>query len=551
MKKLINDPETCVRESLEGLALAQPGLALLADRLIAVRADRVVTDQNRAEVPVALVSGGGAGHEPAHAGYVAEGMLTAAVSGGVFSSPSVDAVLDGIRAVTGDAGCLLVVKSYTGDRLNFGMAAELARAEGLDVEVVVVADDVALTDSDANAGRRGLAGTVLVHKIAGAAAEEGASLVEVATLAREVSGKLGTMGVGLTPCTVPGASEPGFSLGDDEVELGLGIHGEPGVERVPVQPADGLVAELVSRIVADGGLAADDDVVALINSTGGTPPMELAIVTRAVGAQLAERGIRLAGIVQGPVMTSLEMAGASVTLLPVEDGHFGRWPTLLRARTTALAWPGFADGSAPSTDLPVPATVDHDTASGEPDERVRAAIDRVCAVLLEREEALTALDREVGDGDLGTALARGARAWQQNPVQGSAPYLLRTLSEYARRDIGGTSGPLYAVGLLRCAEEFANGADWPTAFAAGVGAVSELGGARPGDRTMVDALQPAAEAAPQGLRAAAEAAVAGAEGTSQQVARRGRTSYLGERAKGHPDPGAVAVGDWLTALADL
>lgn len=551
MKKLINDPDAVVRESLEGMAVVQPGLALLADRLIAVRADRVVTDANRAQVPVALVSGGGAGHEPAHAGYVAEGMLTAAVSGGVFSSPSVDAVLDGIRAVTGDAGCLLIVKSYTGDRLNFGMAAELARSEGLDVEMVVVADDVALTDSDANAGRRGLAGTVLVHKIAGAAAAAGSPLVEVAAVARDVAARLGTMGVALTACTVPGASEPGFTIGDDEVELGLGIHGEPGVERVPIQPADALVGELVGRVVADRDLGAGDRVVLLVGSTGGTPPMELAVVTRAAVAALAERGIAVAGVSQGLVMTSLEMAGASVTVLPVEEGDPGGWLDLLRAETTSLAWPGINPAPGPSLDVPVPAEATRTDDHGAADPQVRAAIDRVCRVLLEREGALTALDREVGDGDLGTALARGARAWQEAPVEGSAPYLLRTLSEYTRRAIGGTSGPLYAIGLLRCADELADGADWPTAFAVGVRAVAELGGAEPGDRTMIDALQPAADAAPAGLRAAAEAAVAGAEGTSHQVARRGRTSYLGERAKGHPDPGAVAVGDWLTALAEL
>ena len=204
MKKLINDPQHVVAESLAGLVLSQPGTALLTDRLIVVRHDRVVTEANRGTVPVALISGGGAGHEPAHAGYVAAGMLTAAVSGEVFASPSVDAVLDGIHAVTGDAGALLIVKSYTGDRLNFGLAAELARAEGLPVEVVVVADDVAILDSDANAGRRGLAGTVLVHKVAGAAAESGRRLPEVAELARDRGGGSGHDG---------GRTDPGDGAG--------------------------------------------------------------------------------------------------------------------------------------------------------------------------------------------------------------------------------------------------------------------------------------------------------------------------------------------------
>jgi triose/dihydroxyacetone kinase / FAD-AMP lyase (cyclizing) len=231
-KKLINQPAAAVRESLEGAVLTQPGTALLGDRLIVVRVDRVVSAANRADLPVALASGGGAGHEPAHAGHVASGMLTAAVSGEVFASPSVDSIVDGIRAVTGDAGCLLIVKSYTGDRLNFGLAAEIARNVGLAVETVVVTDDVAIAESDAYAGRRGLAGTVLVHKAAGAAAETGRALAEVAAVARSVAESVGTIGVGLSGVTVPGSTGPGFELADHEIEVGLGTHGEPGVARI-------------------------------------------------------------------------------------------------------------------------------------------------------------------------------------------------------------------------------------------------------------------------------------------------------------------------------
>ena len=356
MKKLINDPQQVVSESLEGLVLSQPGTALLTDRLIVVRRDRVVTEANRATVPVALISGGGAGHEPAHAGYVASGMLTAAVSGEVFASPSVDAVLDGIHAVSGDAGALLIVKSYTGDRLNFGLAAELARAEGLPVEVVVVADDVAILDSDANAGRRGLAGTVLVHKVAGAAAESGRRLPEVAELARTVAAGLGTMGVGLTPVTVPAAGAPSFTLEDDEIELGLGIHGEPGIRREKLRSADVLVAELVERIVVDRGLVSGDRVVALVGSAGATPPMELNIVCRALAAELSEREIGLLRLWQGLVMTSLDMAGCSITLLGVADDEQGAdILALLDSPTGSLAWPGGSPGAPPELHLvPVP-----------------------------------------------------------------------------------------------------------------------------------------------------------------------------------------------------
>ncbi len=552
MKKLINDPQHVVAESLAGLVLSQPGTALLTDRLIVVRHDRVVTEANRGTVPVALVSGGGAGHEPAHAGYVAAGMLTAAVSGEVFASPSVDAVLDGIHAVTGDAGALLIVKSYTGDRLNFGLAAELARAEGLPVEVVVVADDVAIMDSDANAGRRGLAGTVLVHKVAGAAAESGRRLPEVAELARTVAAGLGTMGVGLTPVTVPAAGEPSFTLEDDEIELGLGIHGEPGIRREKLRPADRLVAELVERIVGDRGLIAGDRVVALVGSAGATPPMEVSIVCRALAAELGGRGIELLRLWQGPVMTSLDMAGFSITLLGVADDAQGTdILALLDSPTGALAWPGDSSAAIPELRLvPVPESPPVPRLDSEHDHRTRAAIDAVCRALLDQEAELTRLDQVVGDGDLGTALARGARAWLQNPIDGSAAQLLRRLSEHARREIGGTSGPLYAAGLLRASEKLADGGDWPDAFIAGVAAIKELGGAALGDRTMIDALEPAAAAAGDGLAAATEAARGGAASTTDSVARRGRSSYLGDRVRGHPDPGAMAVVVWLSAIED-
>src|SRR5476649_2395047 len=228
MKKLINDVSTVVPDMLDGLAALNPGLSLLQGTTIIVRAD---AEAVAARGEIALISGGGSGHEPAHGGYVGPGMLSAAVAGEVFTSPSTDAVLDAIRAVAGPAGVLLIVKNYTGDRFNFGLAAEIARAEGIAVEMVIVADDVALSAHGEHAGRRGLAGTVFLHKIAGAAAAEGRPLSEVAQIARDTAASLGTMGVALTPCTVPAAGKPGFELADDEIEWGLGIHGEHAVER--------------------------------------------------------------------------------------------------------------------------------------------------------------------------------------------------------------------------------------------------------------------------------------------------------------------------------
>ena len=280
MKKLINRPEAVVEEMIEGMVAVYPGLERLPGQAVVVRSDAAEVRDRR----VALISGGGSGHEPAHAGYVGRGMLSAAVAGDVFTSPSPDAVLAAIRAVTGPPGALLIVKNYTGDRLNFGLAAEMARAEGHAVEMVIVADDVALaaTAGAEHAGRRGLAGTVFVHKVAGAAAEAEASLAEVAAEAREAAAALGTMGVALSPCTIPAAGTPGFELGGDEIELGLGIHGEPGVRRGPLEPADALVDRLLDAIIDDarGRLGRGIPIALLVNNLGATPMMELAIVAR-------------------------------------------------------------------------------------------------------------------------------------------------------------------------------------------------------------------------------------------------------------------------------
>ncbi|HEY2538721.1 MAG TPA: dihydroxyacetone kinase subunit DhaK, partial [Stellaceae bacterium] len=333
MKKLINDPRVVVREMLEGLVDLAPGQALLEGENVVVRAGLPLFGARR---EVAVISGGGSGHEPAHAGYVGAGMLHAAVAGDVFTSPSVDAVLAAIRTVAGPGGVLMIVKNYTGDRLNFGLAAELARAEGITVEIVVVADDVALRGTVEPARRRGIAGTVLVHKVAGAAAAAGLPLEEVAQEARAAASSMGTMGVALGPCTVPAAGHPGFALGDDEVELGLGIHGERGVERTPLRRADDLVDTILRTILADREMESGDHVALLVNGLGGTPPMELAIVARRAIAILRERGLIVDRAWSGNLLTALEMPGMSLTVLRVDEDRLCR----LDVATTAPAWPG-------------------------------------------------------------------------------------------------------------------------------------------------------------------------------------------------------------------
>ena len=299
MKKLINDPRSVVREMLEGTVDVHPALALLEDEQVVVHVKPAGVEDRR----VAIVSGGGSGHEPAHVGYIGNGMLSAAVVGDVFTSPSVDAVLAAIRQVRTESGVLLIVKNYTGDRLNFGLAAELARAEGIEVEMVLVADDVALRDNVPLDRRRGIAGTVLVHKLAGAAALRGASLAEVAATARAAAADVRSMGVGLGPCIVPAAGLPGYELGHDEIELGLGIHGEKGASRVKAAPADELVDVVLEQILEDRPLAPGQEAALLVEALERLAQLRdrhrhgdrlrcaigIELVSRDLGADLLER----------------------------------------------------------------------------------------------------------------------------------------------------------------------------------------------------------------------------------------------------------------------
>lgn len=558
MKKLINDPRAVVPEMLEGLVGLHPDLALLEGETVVVRRDAGEARSKQ----VALIAGGGAGHEPAHAGYVGPGLLSAAVSGDVFTSPSTDAVLAAIRAVAGPTGALLIVKNYTGDRLNFGLAAELARAESIPVEVVIVADDVALEASDAHAGRRGIAGTVLVHKIAGAAAAAGLDLAAVKAEAEAAIAGLGTMGVALSPCTVPAAGKPGFALGEDEIELGLGIHGEAGVRRERIAPADALVEELLGRILADRGIGRGAEVALLVNDLGGTPVMELGIVARRALAVLAERGVTVARACCGSFLTALEMQGCSLSLLKLAPGMVER----LDAPAHAPAWvPPSRPG--PVVRLASPRSAEPGaTRTLPPGSAMARTLGNIANALRAAETRLTALDHAVGDGDLGISMTRAAAVIEEGlatfPAEPAST--LRLLSALMRRALGGSSGPLYAAFLMRAATALPAGEtdpaarDFARALAAGCEAIADAGGARPGDRTMLEALLPAARALEAGLaagrdprQAMAEAVAAAKEGvvaTARMVPRLGRASYLGERALGHPDPGAEAVAVWLGAI---
>ena len=565
MKKLINRPEDAVEEMLQGLSVLHPGSVRLRGHKVMLREDaEQVRDQQ-----VAIISGGGSGHEPAHAGYVGAGMLSAAVAGEIFTSPSSDSVFAAIKAVAGKRGALLVVKNYTGDRLNFGVAAEMARADGIPVETVMVNDDVALKGTEQATGARGLAGTVLIHKLVGAAASEGKSLGDLAAIGRAAIQSLATMGLSFSAGTSPAVGKPSFELGEDEMELGLGIHGEPGVKRTQLKSADELTETLLEEILKHGKFGDEKRVTVMVNNLGATTAMELAIVARHAVPFLASKGYTVERIYAGTFLSSLDMAGISISVLGIND----EWLGWLDAPTTAPAWPNVLKRSPGRPEARIAAAismnVSHsvgDDAQTDAGRKVKRTIEAACKALIDAEEELTEMDRVAGDGDLGASMRRAAVAVQN--IIGSLPLsnvseLLRTLGDVLRREMGGTSGPLYGVLFLRCGNVLENSratglARWVEALDQGCKAISDLGGAKPGDRTMLDALAPfvnslkdaGGELSREKLLAGVEAAEHGAEATAQMKPRLGRSSYLGDRVLGHPDPGAKAVAIWLRAASE-
>lgn len=312
MKKIINNPNDVVTEMLKGLAKSNPKLVYSDDGL------EVISRKEKKIGKVGLVSGGGSGHEPAHAGFVGTGMLDAAVAGNVFASPSPDRIIEGIKAADSGAGVLLIIKNYSGDVMNFQMAGELAEMEDIKSDYVIVRDDVAVADSTFSTGRRGIAGTVFVHKIAGAAAEEGLSLEEVKEIAQETIDNVRSMGMAMSPCILPGVGTPGFTLAENEIEVGMGIHGEPGIHREQIRPAREIARDLLDKILEDYDYS-DSEVAVMVNGLGGTPLMELYIMYNDVETYLAEKGIKVYRAFVGNYMTSLEMTGCSVSLLKLND----------------------------------------------------------------------------------------------------------------------------------------------------------------------------------------------------------------------------------------
>lgn len=535
MKHFFNRRETIVTEALDGLLqTSRPGELARLDTFPEIK---VILRADWDKSKVAVISGGGAGHEPSHAGFVGKGMLTAAVSGEIFASPSVDAVLTAIRAVTGPRGCLLIVKNYTGDRLNFGLAAEKARAEGFDVEMVIVADDIAIPDITQP---RGVAGTLFVHKIAGHFAEAGEDLKTVAAHAASAATDIVSLGMSLSSISIPGQVHP-ERLGPDEGELGLGIHGEPGVERIALRQATEFVAIMTERLAA--AVSGSGGHALLINNLGAVPPLEMGLIAHAVlSSSLAPR-VRLI-IGPAPMMTALNMNGFSLSLIRLNTER----EAALTAPVGPRAWvPAIERHEISMVAGPKAPVAPGNVFTASDDRRAASVLRAICERIISLEGELNALDGRVGDGDTGSTAATGARSVLARidtlPLKEPAA-TMAAIGDILSTSMGGSSGVLLSIFFTAAAKAMGEKADIATALLAGLERMTFYGGAKIGDRTMVDALEPALRAfAKNGLPAAAPAARAGAESTkSMKKARAGRASYLGERdLDGVADPGAVAV----------
>nr|KAF6275630.1 triokinase and FMN cyclase [Myotis myotis] len=566
----MNSVAGCADDALAGLVACNPNLQLLQGYRVVLRSD---LDSLKGQV--ALLSGGGSGHEPAHAGFIGKGMLTGVIAGAVFTAPAVGSILAAIRTVAqvGTAGILLIVKNYTGDRLNFGLAREQARAEGIPVEMVVIGDDCAFT-TVRKAGRRGLCGTVLIHKVAGALAEAGAGLKEITERVSVVAKAMGTLGVSLSFCSVPGSSKPTFNLAADEVELGLGIHGEAGVRRIKMATADQIVTLMLDHMtnsssVSHVSVQSGSSVVLMVNNLGGLSVLELGIVADAAVRTLEGRGVKVARALVGTFMSSLEMPGLSLTLLLVDEPLL----KLIDAETTASAWPNtpkvFVTGRKRTRAAPSrPSEAPDFTTEGLLSKRMALVLERVCTTLLDLEEYLNALDRVSGDGDCGTTHSRAARAIQEQLREGPPPAspakMLSELSLLLLEKMGGSSGALYGLFLTAAAQPLKTSTDlpaWSAAMDAGLEAMKKYGKAAPGDRTMLDSLWAAGQEL-QALRhpnanlfhiltKAVESAEAAAQATKDMTAGAGRASYISSMKLDQPDPGAVAAAAILRAILEV
>ncbi len=579
MKKIINKPETVVMEMCNGLAMAYPELEFLQKY-------KVVKKREINKNMVSLISGGGSGHEPAHAGYVGKGMLDAAICGDVFASPSQIQIYQGIRAAKSSRGTLLIIKNYSGDMMNFKNAAAMAAEEGILVDYIKVEDDIAVKDSLYTVGRRGVAGTVLVHKIAGAAAEEGLELAKVKEIAEHAAGRVRTIGFAFDSCIVPAAGVPTFQLQENEMEYGVGIHGEPGRSREPMVSADALGERMISQLAEDLGIMEDDSITLLINGFGSTPLQELFILNNSVRKKLQEMGIQVYRIFVGNYMTSLDMRGASVSIMKMDD-------TLKKYMDMPCAAPGFVvQGpvrqinytpvtTAETKEVRESMTCEEDWKSIRGEmltlSNISAMISIMSEFIIKKEVEFCKLDSYAGDGDFGMSVAKGflqlKREWDDILArhQTSLKELLVSCSLIIMEYCGGASGPIWgsafrAAGLKAGDVDRVSLQDFADMMQAAVKGIQATGersfgrGAVVGDKTLIDALVPCADSLTESAREnlpikmalekGAEAAIKGAEMTKTIVARMGRAGVVGERSLGYPDAGAYALGEIFKEIAD-
>ncbi|MEM7047958.1 MAG: dihydroxyacetone kinase subunit DhaK [Pseudomonadota bacterium] len=539
MDQFMNDPAQLVTQAIDGVLASCDGTLARLDGYPHIK---VVHRKDWGKSKVALISGGGSGHEPSHAGFVGKGMLTAAVCGDVFASPSVEAVLAGILAVTGEAGCLLIVKNYTGDRLNFGLAAQRARAFGLQVEMVVVGDDAALPHLPQP---RGVAGTLFVHKILGHAAQQGAALAALKAMADRLIPTIASMGMSLHTCSIPG-TEREERVAPGNVELGLGIHGEAGIKQVPYTDAAQAMALILQTLQP---VMTGEKNAVLLNNLGRTTPLEMSVLMHELAQ--ARTSTRVSHVI-GPagLMTSLDMHGFSVSVLPLNDD----WESALMAPVAPAAWPGMAALVSPAL-TPLPGGLNPIEPIASDNKATRQVIERCCQRLIASKDALNGLDAKSGDGDTGSTLAAAAKALQESldtmPLA-DLTQLFPALGAQLSQTMGGSSGVILAIFFEATGEACARGDDPVTALGKGLARISEVGGAQPGDRTLIDALAPALTAfASGGFAAAATAARAGADRTQDMgQAKAGRASYVPEEnLLGYNDPGAEAIALLFEELA--
>ncbi|CEO34790.1 dihydroxyacetone kinase subunit DhaK [Paraclostridium sordellii] len=582
MKKIINKPENVVMEMCNGIAMAHPELEF-------IKKYKVIKRKNIDKNKVSLISGGGSGHEPAHAGFVGKGMLDAAVCGDVFASPSQIQVYQSIKSTASDKGTLLIIKNYSGDMMNFKNAAYLASEDGIKVDYVRVEDDIAVEDSLYTVGRRGVAGTVFVHKIAGAAAELGKSLEDVKSIAQKAADNVRSLGFALTSCTVPAKGTPTFELGEDEIEFGVGIHGEPGIRREKMASADDLAKKMVDAILKDMNIVGNNEEVAiLINGFGGTPLQELYLLNNSVYRELSKNNIKINRAFVGNYMTSIDMEGASISILKLDDelknllSQVSDTPAFkVSGPVESVEYVDIYEDNKCTENATFEVETNLDFSKIENNiltlDNMIYIVDKMSEVIIKNEVPFCELDAHAGDGDFGMSVAKGfkqlKREWKEitSNEKLSIGEFLNDCSMIIMEHCGGASGPIWGSAFRSAGKSIGNKkeinvkdfADMMKSSVKGIQSTGERSfgrGAVVGDKTLVDALVPCAnswetsaknnDSFKEAFVKGAKEAVKGAKSTEQIVARMGRAGTVGERSLGYPDAGAYGIGVIFTEIAN-